>query len=260
MKLGIVTYNLAKDWDVPTIIEKLSANGFEGVELRTTHAHGVELSLSPAERREVRRQFEGSPVTLVGLGSTYEYHSADPEELKANIEGTKEYSRLAADVGAQGVKVRPNGVQDDQGIPREKTYEQIGRAYNECAAYAADLGVELRMEIHGRVTQEPDNFVQIMQYVEHPNAKVCWNCNPPDVDASGSIERNFERVSNRIGLVHMRDIYIKDYPWRELVSLLQGINYDGFCLAEIPESPEPDRIMGYYRALWDAYNDLAKAK
>ncbi|NPV07290.1 MAG: sugar phosphate isomerase/epimerase [Anaerolineae bacterium] len=258
MKLGTVTYNLAKDWDIPTIIEKLSANRFEGVELRTTHAHGVELSLSPAERADVRRRFADSPVTLVGLGSTYEYHSADPEELRANIEGTKEYARLAADVGAQGIKVRPNGVQDDKGIPRERTYEQIGRSFDECAAFAADYGVEVRMEVHGRVTQEPDNFMQIMQYVEHPNARICWNSNPPDVTASGSIKPNFDRMADRIGLVHMRDIYIPDYPWRELVSLLQSINYQGFCLAEIPESPEPERIMGYYRALWDAYNDLAR--
>src|SRR5436189_229295 len=35
-KLGTVTYNLAKDWDVPTLIKNCEANGFEAVELRTT--------------------------------------------------------------------------------------------------------------------------------------------------------------------------------------------------------------------------------
>jgi len=256
MKLGLVTYNLARDWDLSTIIEKCTANGFQGVELRTTHAHGVEVSLTPSQRAEVRKMFEDSPITLVGLGSTFEYHSADPEELRRNIDGTKEYARLAADVGAQGIKVRPNGVQDELGIPREKTYEQIGRAFDECAAFAANLGVEVRMEVHGHVTQIPKNFAAIMAYVEHPNAKVCWNSNPPDVDENGSIKDNFNLVADRIGLVHMRDIYIRDYPWRELVELLQAQGYQGFCLAEIPESSEPDRIMGYYRALWDAYNEL----
>ncbi len=256
MKLGLVTYNLAKDWDIPTIIGKCTANGFEGVELRTTHAHGVEPHLSPAQRAEVRRMFADSPVTLVGLGSTFEYHAADPEELRRNIEGTKAFCRLAADVGAQGVKVRPNGVQDALGIPREKTFEQIGRSFDHCAAYAAELGVELRMEIHGHVTQEPQNFARIMAYVEHPNAKICWNSNPTDVDEKGSIEASFRLFAARIGLVHMRDLYIPDYPWRELIRLLRAAGYRGFCLAEIPESPEPDRIMGYYRALWAAYNEL----
>jgi sugar phosphate isomerase/epimerase len=257
VKLGVVTYNIAKDWDIPTIIEKLSAAGLEGVELRTTHAHGVELALTPDQRREVRRQFEDSPITLVGLGSTYEYHSPDPDVLRQNIEGTKEYARLAADVGAGGVKVRPNGVNDAAGVPREKTYEQIGRAWDECAAFAADLGVEVRMEVHGWVTQEPDVYAQIAAHSRHANAKVCWNSNPPDVDASGSIESSFRRLAGRIGLVHMRDLYEKDYPWRELVRLLRGLSYEGFCLLEIPESTEPNRILGYAKALWDAYNDLA---
>src|SRR5438874_12179260 len=36
-KLGLVTYELAKDWDIDTIIKNCEATGFEGVELRTTH-------------------------------------------------------------------------------------------------------------------------------------------------------------------------------------------------------------------------------
>ena len=51
MRLGLVTYNLAKDWDVDTIIANCTETGFEGVELRTTHAHGVEVELSAAARQ-----------------------------------------------------------------------------------------------------------------------------------------------------------------------------------------------------------------
>ena len=60
MHLGLVTYNLAKDWDVPTIIRHCTATRFEGVELRTTHAHGVEVTLSPAQRAEVKQRFRDS--------------------------------------------------------------------------------------------------------------------------------------------------------------------------------------------------------
>jgi hypothetical protein len=34
-KLGLVTYNLAKDWDIPTIIKNCEMTGFEAVELHT---------------------------------------------------------------------------------------------------------------------------------------------------------------------------------------------------------------------------------
>src|SRR6266542_4898308 len=85
-KLGLVTYELAKDWDVETIIKNCEATGFEGVELRTTHKHGVEPSISKDRRAEVRKRFEGSRVRLVSLGSTCEYESADPAEVERNIE------------------------------------------------------------------------------------------------------------------------------------------------------------------------------
>ena len=48
MQLGLVTYLLGKDWDVATLIENCTNTGFQGVELRSTHAHGVESDLSNA--------------------------------------------------------------------------------------------------------------------------------------------------------------------------------------------------------------------
>jgi len=57
LRLGLVTYNLAKNWDVPMIIRMCSETGFEAVELRTTHAHGVEPSLNEEQRRAVKKIF-----------------------------------------------------------------------------------------------------------------------------------------------------------------------------------------------------------
>src|SRR6184192_1232750 len=74
LKLGTVTYNIAKDWDVPTIIKNLTEAGFDAVELRTTHKHGVEISLPAAARTDVRKQFEASKVKIGGLGTTCEFH------------------------------------------------------------------------------------------------------------------------------------------------------------------------------------------
>jgi len=54
MMLGSVTYNVLKDWDLETVITKLEQAGFEAVELRTSHKHGVEPSISAEERAKVR--------------------------------------------------------------------------------------------------------------------------------------------------------------------------------------------------------------
>ena len=46
LQLGTITYNIAKDWDLPTLLKRLEALHFEGVELRTSHAHKVEVEFT----------------------------------------------------------------------------------------------------------------------------------------------------------------------------------------------------------------------
>ena len=248
MRLGLVTYNLAKDWDVETIIENCEETGFEGVELRTTHAHGVEVELSPARREEVKKRFADSPVEMAGLGSAFEYDAVDPQEVRRNIEGTKEYAQLAHDLGVPGIKVRPNKVHDDEGVPREKTFEQIGLSLRECGEFARDIGVQIRLEVHGRVTCEPPHIRKILDCADHDNVFACWNSNMQDI-VDGSIDANFDLLKEKIRLVHITELW-NEYPWGRLFELLKGIDYQGFCLAEIPESAEALRLMRYYRALW----------
>ena len=64
LKLGLMSYNLAKEWDIDTIIKKCTETGFEHIELRTTHAHGVEVTMSQAERAEVRKRFENAGLKI----------------------------------------------------------------------------------------------------------------------------------------------------------------------------------------------------
>ncbi len=254
MKLGFVTYQIGRDWDVPTIIDMCGKTGFTGVELRTSHAHGVEAELGSGERSEVRRRFEDGGVDLVGLGTAFEYHAIDPAEVRANVQGTFEYAKLAADLGCPGVKVRPNGLQVEHGVPEEATLQQIGKAIGECAEAADGLGVQIRVEVHGRDTQEPRRMRAIMDHADHSNAYICWNSNFGEV-VNGSIEENYRLLSRKVGLVHITEIYRAEYPWRELFRLLREDGFDGYTLAEIAHSPEPERLMGYYRALWEAYLD-----
>src|SRR6476660_8865156 len=128
-RLGIVTYNIAATWGLPTIFRICRAVGFSPVDLRTTHRHGVEPTLSAERRREVRRQFADSGIEFWGCGSVCEFHATDPAVVRRNVEQCKAFIRLAADLGGRGVKVRPNGL--PAGVPVERTLEQIGRALRE---------------------------------------------------------------------------------------------------------------------------------
>ena len=253
MKLGIVTYNIAKDWDVPTIIKNCTDTGFQGVELRTTHAHGVEVTLTKQRREEVKKRFRDSAVELMGLGSAFDYHTTDQAKLRADIAATKEYIVLAKDVGATGIKVRPNGFPPE--VPEAKTLEQIGNSLLELGKFGSEHGVDIRLEVHGKGTSLVPNLKTIMDAAKHKNVGVCWNSNQADLEGAG-FEHNFDLVKDRILTVHMRDLYLSEYPFRKLLTSLNKLGYSGYCLAEIPESKDSVRVLHYYRSLWLAYQNL----
>jgi sugar phosphate isomerase/epimerase len=252
MRLGTVTYNLAKDWDIEKIVKNCEEATFEGVELRTTHAHGVEVRLTKAQRAEVQKRFQNSKVELMGLGSAFDYHTPDQGKLRRDIEATKEYIVLAHDVGASGIKVRPNGLPKE--VPVEKSLEQIGRSLRELGEFGQGYGVQIRLEVHGTGTSLLPNIRKIMDVAGQKNVGVTWNSNQTDLEGQG-FDHNFGLVKDKIFCVHLRDLFLEEYPFRKLFARLNEIGFGGFCLAEIPPSDDPIRVMKYFRALWLAYQD-----
>lgn len=248
MKLGIVTYMWGAEWDLPTLIKNCADTGFEGVELRSTHKHGVEPTLSPAERKTVRKQFDESPVRFLGPGSACEYHDPNPDVVRQNVDLTKKFVELSHDLGGSGVKVRPNGLV--KGEDRGKTIDRIAKALRECGEFAAGYGQEIRVEVHGNGTQELPVIKQIMEAANHDSVVVCWNSNPGEV-VDGSIASNFNLVKKKLGrTVHIHDLY-DAYPYRELFALLRKQDYEGYCLSESPATADPLRVMRYFRMLFD---------
>ena len=111
---------------------------FEHVELRTTHAHGVEVTLSAAERAAVKKRFQDAGLAI-SLASGFSYNSPDPAVLKKSIEGTKEYILLGQDVGALGIRVFGSNAKDDAML------KQIGEALAEVGEFGHQNGVQIRV-------------------------------------------------------------------------------------------------------------------
>jgi sugar phosphate isomerase/epimerase len=247
MELGLVTYMWGAEWDLPTLLKNCRLTGFKGIELRSGHKHAVEPTLSLAQRKQVAQQFGDNGIALVGFGTACEYHSPDPAVLKKNIEETKQFIMLCHDCGGTGVKVRPNGLPAD--VPVQKTLEQIGRALKEVAEFGEGYGAQIRLEVHGKGTQEVPHIKTIMDVADHPNATVCWNCNPTDLDGAG-LEANFNLVKKRLGTIHIHDL-ISNYPWPEFFALLTKAGFEGWTLLEEGKpTSDPIRVMQYYRLLW----------
>jgi len=239
MRFGLVTYLWGRDWDLPTLIANCEKTEVLGVELRTEHAHRVEANLTASERKEVKMRFADSRVTLVGLGTNYDFHHIDKARVRKNIEAAKEYIVLSHDVGGSGVKVKPNDLPAERGV--EETIEQIGVSFNELGRFGAEYGQQVRVEVHGRKTQQLPVMKRIMDAAEHPNVTVCWNSNDQDLDGEG-LEYNFDLVKGRFGdTVHVRELNMGDYPYQELMNLFAAMNYKGWILLEARTKPA-DRV------------------
>jgi sugar phosphate isomerase/epimerase len=253
-QLGLVTYNLAANWDLPTLLKACRTAGVSAVEFRTTHPHGVEPTLAADQRRNVRKQCSDGGVSIWGCGTTCEFQSPDRGVVRSNIETCKQFVKLVAELGGRGVKVRPNGLPKD--VPVEKALEQIGRALVECGRAAEDAGVEIWVEVHGPGTQLPPNMKTIMEHCGHKNVGVTWNSNAADV-VKGSVKESFELLRPWIRSCHINELYKEargEYPYRELFGLLRGIGYDRYTLCEVGRTPKTFEdgleILKYYHALW----------
>jgi len=235
MNFGLVTYLWASQWDLSTIIANCEKTKVFGVELRTTHSHGVEPNLNKSQREDVKQRFADSPVTLVGLGSDERFDNPDPAILAKAIEATKAFVKLSQDVGGTGLKVKPNSFHKD--VPREKTIEQIGKSLNIVGAFAADYNQQIRLEVHGQCAELP-TIKAIMDIADNPNVFVCWNSNRQDLSGNG-LEYNFNLVKDRFGATaHVHDLNTNEYPYQQLMNLFVKMDYKGWLLLEASTKPK----------------------
>jgi len=252
--LGLVTYNTASQWDLPTVLKVCKEAGIAAVECRTTHKHGVEPTLSADERKDVKKRFADAGIVFWGCGSVCEFHAVDPAVVKKNIEDCKRFVDLVKDLGGKGVKVRPNGLPKER--PVEQTLEQIGYALNECGKTAADAGIEIWVEVHGPGTSLPVNCKGFMSKCDSKSVGLTWNSNAADIE-NGSVAKSFEMLKPWIRSCHINDLENDangKYPYRELFALLRGMDYDRYTMIEVGKTPPSVEagltFLKEYKTLW----------
>ncbi len=262
IRFGLVTYMWAAEWDLPTLIENCKKAGVAGVELRVEHAHKVDPTLGDKQRKEVRSMFADGGVELIGMGTNFEFHSPDQDKVKVNIANAKDFIKLSHDIGGSGVKVKPNALPKE--VAKEKTLEQIGKSLAELGDYALGFGQEIRLEVHGGVTDLGD-IRTVMEVAKCDNVRVCWNSNDKDLEGEG-IEANFAKVKDYLGAtLHMRELNdtkgkVK-YPYDKLAKLLVDADWPGWACLEGHTPPKGDRVPGLIeqRELWQKMVKAARA-
>lgn len=96
----------------------------------------------------------------------------------------------------------------------------------------------VRVEVHGKVTQQLPVMKAIFDQVSSSNVKICWNSNNTDLMEPGLVG-NFNMVKKWLGdTTHIRAFDENDYPFQALLQLLHQAEYNGWILIESHSDPE----------------------
>lgn len=264
MKLSLLTYNMAKNWDLPKIVEMARAGGFAGIEFRAeaNHKHGVELEATPEQRREIRDRIQDGYLDIACIGLSSRFDTPDENRRREVVERTKRYVDLAAAVGCRRLRVFGNDMpkQGMDGAPppdRESVIRYVGESLRELGEFGAAHGVDVLLEMHGQFNYF--HFARTaVEHADHPSVGIVYNCDVRDLVA-GAVAPTYERVRHFIRHVHMH-AFTRGYPYPELFALLQRDGYTGYLSSEIDqEIPTAEDYLLMYAHLFRAWNALAAA-
>ena len=146
MKLGFTTYQLPQNLNFEESIRLAKKTGCAGIDFRTgnVYKHGVEVSLSPEERRQMRRMLEDNYLELASINSEYSFDNPDENERRKSIEGAKQCCLLASDFGSRLVRLFGNIIRTDDA---HETVKYVSDAIREVCDYAATLNVTCLIEM-----------------------------------------------------------------------------------------------------------------
>lgn len=248
MKLGLLTYNVARDWDLEKLIEVSKKLGYAGIEFRvdSEHKHGVEIDSSKKARKEIKNRLEDAYLEAIGIGTSSRFESSEKSVRRENIERAKKCVELASDIDAKYVRVFGNQFQ--AGSDREEVVRWVGEALTEINEFAKPYKVEALLEMHGDF-----NFwkytLKALELSNIPGAGLVYNCDKRDM-IGNSIKPTYSRVRHLIKHVHMHAL-IGTYPYKEFLQLLKDDGYDGYLSAEIDgPTSDAETVLAYYSALY----------
>jgi len=213
--------------------------GYDGVEPRidSQHKHGVEITASAAQRKEIKKQAAAAGVALACIATSCKY--ADPEITKQNVDYTLKCIDLAADVGAGRIRVFGGALAKDQ--QRGDAVSIVADALRAVAEHARGRGVTVCMETHDAWCL-PEDTAAVMQRVSHPAIAVNWDIMHPVRACKVTMDHAFEQLKPWIRHLHIHDgapgttqlmpIGSGGIDHKRALELLLGISYGGYISGE----------------------------
>ena len=254
MHLGLMAYQLAKEWDIETTARMCKEGRMESFEFLAdpNYKQKINLEMQPAEAKKIRKVFAENSVQVSGLAINERYDWPNVAQVKEAIARTKQYVLLAVDIGAPRLRCLGDKLHDTE--PKAWTLARIAGALSEIVHYSSGLGVDVAFEMHGSFTNWED-ALEVVKRVNHPRCYLVHNSQPGNTPPE-DFDRVFEMIRPYIGHVHFHDFLDTKFPYKKFVRKLRDTNYEGHCSLELEPSQDPIRVLHLTHALFHEF--LAK--
>jgi len=277
MKKSINAWSVAHGTDFEEMFAKLSAAGFDGVELNidgdNSSHHSLTMETTDDELKKIRELSEKYSLPVVSIStSLYEggakLGSRDPARVKAGQDLLRKQLRYAKMLGATGILVVPGGISADCSI--REAYENSIAALKAMVPEIEEAGVNVGVEnVWNGFFMSPFDMCRFIDELGCKYIGAYYDVG--NVIAFSWSEYLIEIRGERIKNIHVKDYkrngYINnggewvdllkgDVNWPKVVPALRKAGFDGYLTAEVGKTKRDQSWEDFYKEFADAVGTI----
>jgi D-psicose/D-tagatose/L-ribulose 3-epimerase len=230
------------------------------------------LDADARERRLIRRECERAGLPIVSVACVaVGLVDFNPSVQRFHLDRCRRYLDLCYEFEARNLLlVLGEYIWERQVIPPAEQWQTGARNVRELGKYAADLGLEIALELEPfklSLINNVDTMVRFLDDVGVPAVKA--NIDVSHLQLSRTPAEELRRLKGRAAHVHLSDcdgqVHGDLPPGRGVVDFppylreIKALDIDGAVSIELEYSPQPERIVEWVREAYEASDRLLRA-
>lgn len=277
MKKSINAWSVAGGTNFEEMFAKLSAAGFDGVELNidgdNSSRHSLTMETTEDELKKIRELSEKYSLPVVSI-STSLYQggallgSRDPARVKAGQDLLRKQLQCAKALGAGGILVVPGGISPDCSIREayENSLASLKAMIPEIEAAGINVGVE---NVWNGFFMSPFDMCRLIDELGCKYIGAYYDVG--NVIAFSWSEYWIDMLGSRITNIHVKDykrnggincggdwadLLKGDVNWPKVVPALRKAGFDGYLTAEVGKSDPGQSWEDFYKEVAEAVGKI----
>jgi D-psicose/D-tagatose/L-ribulose 3-epimerase len=267
MKLGLIS----SAWTQAGMGWTEAIENTKGLSFDTIDIFADPLDLDARERRLILRECEKAGLPIVSIACVaVGLIDFNPSVQRFHLDRCRRYLDLAYEYDAKNLLlVLGEYIWERQVIAPAEQWQTGVRNVRELGQYAADLGLEIALELEPfklSLVNNVESMTRFLDDVNHPAVKA--NIDVSHLQLSGTKPEELRRLKGRAAHVHLSDCDGKVHgdlpPGRGVVDFvpylreIKALGIDGAISIELEYSPKPDQIVDWVREAYQATDRLMR--